>query len=130
MNLSPGILEEHLDRVRTKWPSTEATPLPNGGGHLVTIRDFPLPKGWNKSSTTVWFIVPSGYPTVYPEHFWSDIDLRLASGAPCQLSREGSVPGLDGHRLWHMVYLRAWSPNRDSLFNWVHVIRMRLSHIR
>lgn len=45
------------------------------------IPRFPLPAGWNSNTTALLVLLPPGYPTTPPDNFYTDDDLKLASGA-------------------------------------------------
>jgi hypothetical protein len=51
----------------------------------VHIPGFPLPAGWSRAEVEILIDVPygnPGYPTVAPEWFWTDRDLRTSDGGP------------------------------------------------
>jgi hypothetical protein len=49
-------------------------------GRWVIIHDFPLPRGYNYSSTDVLILLPPNYPQTPPDWFYVDYNLRLANG--------------------------------------------------
>jgi E2/UBC family protein E len=52
-------------------------------GAWVHVPHFPLPSGWNKREVEILIDIPygnPGYPTVPPDWFWTDRDLRLSDG--------------------------------------------------
>ncbi|TDO68416.1 E2/UBC family protein E [Kribbella sp. VKM Ac-2571] len=54
-------------------------------GTWLYIEKFTLPRGWNKSTVDILIDVPSatpGYPSVAPQWFWVDHDLRTDDGRP------------------------------------------------
>lgn len=116
-------------KERDRYAGATLTRLPNGTA-VVTIPNFPLPPaGWNRTSTTVYFVVPVGYPTARPDTFWTDGDLTLASGAePQATNRNNDTHGLPDKRnlRWYSWHPSAWNPNRDNLLNYVGVIDRRL----
>ena len=44
------------------------------------IRELVLSEGWNKHSTDLLVLMPSGYPNIPPDNFYTDHDLRVAAG--------------------------------------------------
>ncbi len=48
---------------------------------------LPLPAGWNRTETTVQFVLPPAFPSAQPDCFYTDTDLRLASGSQLGNSR-------------------------------------------
>ena len=45
------------------------------------VRELPLIGGWNQADTWVLILLPPGYPTTPPDNFYTNPELRLASGA-------------------------------------------------
>src|SRR5664279_4700196 len=48
-------------------------------GAWLHVARFPLPRGWNKPSVEILIDIPvgvPGYPSVAPQWFWTDRDLR------------------------------------------------------
>jgi Prokaryotic E2 family E len=128
------IIQEQFDALK-KWDrysEAKLTRLSNGTA-VVAIPNFQLAPGWNKRSTTVYFVVPVGYPTAKPDTFWADSDLHLASGAEPQASnRSNDSHGLPDKRnlLWFSWHAQTWNPNRDSLSTYAAVIDRRLREPR
>jgi hypothetical protein len=130
MDSSMDLIDEQFEalKARDRYSKAVLTRLSNGTA-VVTISNFPLPSGWNRTSTTVYFVVPVGYPTARPDTFWTDGDLMLSSGAEPQASnRSNDSHGLpDKQQLrWYSWHPSAWNPNRDNLINYVGVIDRRL----
>jgi hypothetical protein len=119
-------VENQLPKLRTEFPSAELTPQPNGSV-LVTVRDLALPERlWNKPTTTVYFIAPVGYPMARPDCFWTDPDLRMASGAPPQNTGQQTPPFDSQPKLWFSWHPSSWSANRDDLLTYTRLIQERL----
>lgn len=55
--------------------------------------------GWNQSETQVLVLIPSGYPTIPPDNFYTDDELRVADGR-----QPGSTTANQGQagRMWLM----------------------------
>lgn len=52
-------------------------------GTWLHVPHFPLPPGWSKREVEILIDIPygnPGYPTVAPQWFWTDRDLRTSSG--------------------------------------------------
>ena len=49
---------------------------------VVAVPDLPLGPGWNQPTTEVLFQVSTAYPAAQPDCFYTDPQLRLASGQP------------------------------------------------
>jgi hypothetical protein len=103
---------------------------PGDGSAVVVIPNIQLPSGWNKSTTTLLFIAPVGYPFARPDCFWTDHDLRLANGAIPQNSQLNPVPNFPGQYWWFSWHLAAWDPNNDTLVTYLNVIKRRLHELK
>jgi hypothetical protein len=77
------------------------------------VARFPLPPGWSMNETPVLILFPPGYPETPPDNFYTDPDLRLASGH----DPEGGSGMLDhaGRRWrqfsWHFEDTGEWRPD-------------------
>ena len=116
--------------LQQQFPGASAARLPSGA-YLVTVPDFPVCAGWTLSRTTVWFIVPVGYPYANPDCFWVDKGLQLATGAMPQNSNITVVPETNITGIWFSWHLaHPWNPNTDTLLTWTAVISNRLRAAR
>jgi hypothetical protein len=86
-------------------------------GSWLYIEKFKLPRGWNKNAVDILIDVPSatpGYPSVAPQWFWVDHDLRTNDGRPIghffeagqNDSREYAAKGW-GH---FCIHVNEWRP--------------------
>ncbi len=92
---------------------------------MVSIPNFPLPRGWNKPSTSIHFLVPAGYPYAQPDCFWADEDLRLEGGQMPTNTALQPVEGV-GSTLWFSWHIgRPWKAGRDTLAAWATVVANR-----
>lgn len=87
------------------------------GGTWFYVERFPIPPGWNKAHIEVLIDIPHGtpgYPSVPPEWFWTDHDLRTDGDQPLNhFFTRG--PGSDKEHLnqgWghFCVHLIGWRP--------------------
>lgn len=101
--------QRELALLRARYDEVEASDQIE----WVIIRHFPLPPGWNKSETAVLFFVPSGYPSMAPDCFYADPDLRLAGGG--MPSNSNINTALDRQWLWFSYHVRSgsWKPDLD-----------------
>ena len=129
MTVAAGPIEEQIQDLRRVCPQALTRPL-SDGTTLVTLADVPLPTGWNQPTTTINFVVPTGYPVAKPDCFYADAGLRLASGAMPQSSGLNALPGTSESRLWFSWHVAAWNPVTDSLLTYLRVIQRRLAEIR
>lgn len=125
-----GAPEVQIDELRQRYAEVCTQPLP-GGATLVTIRSVLLPAGWSKTSTSIRFLVPAGYPFAAPDCFWADNDLLLAGGrTPCNSGNNNTIPETAESGLWFSWHLQGWNPNRDSLSSWMNTIVERLRRLQ
>ena len=124
-------MEDHFASLKLiqRYRLATLTPVPNGT-FVVEIPAFPLPDGWNARSTTVYFIVPVGYPVAKPDTFWTSPDLRLAGGGMPNGTNQQNPPGIPPDLLWFSWHPSVWNPNRDSLINYAEVIAQRFREAR
>lgn len=120
-----SVLQIHLPRLQDKYPAAAIQPLPNGTT-LVVIPGVVLPSGWNRPSTTVYFLTPVGYPIAQPDCFWTDSDLRLANGVAPKNSGVQQISGSNQQALWFSWHPNGWNPNKDDLRTYLKIILDRL----
>src|SRR5262249_37586200 len=97
------------------------------GSQLVKIPNVKLTAGWNRRTTTAFFVVPIGYPIASPGSFWTDSDLRLANGGMPQNTGMQVPPFESAPKLWFSWHPASWNPNRNDLLTFARVIQDRLS---
>lgn len=121
-----------FDQVKSRYPSATREPLTPSNSALITLPHFSLPGGWNKAAATIRFVEPNGYPFAAPDCFWTDGDLRLASGREPQNTATNAIPEtqLTG-LLWFSWHVRDnWNPSRDNLLTWVACIADRFRKLQ
>lgn len=120
-------LDDQLATLRARYPDVSVT-LGADGGQRVHVPAVRLAAGWSLAVTDVWFVVPPGYPTVRPDCFYADADLKLAAGGE-PASSAMQVP--DGIPMrWFSWHLADWDGARDGLAQYVRFIERRLSQVR
>lgn len=125
-----GILSIQLEQLRERFGEAHASTMASGTT-LVTVPGVRLPEGWSRSSTTIRFLVPPGYPFAQLDCFWADPDLLLAHGATPQNAALNVIPETLQQGMWFSWHLAsAWSPNRDTLSTWMNVVIDRLRQVR
>lgn len=85
------------------------------GSSLVELPKVLLPVGWSMVAVPVWFLLPVGYPAAQPDCFWTDANLRLASGQTPANSGPQALPLIGAQALWFSWHLTAWRPSHDSV---------------
>ena len=97
---------------------------------VIEVPGVLLPAGWSEASTTIWFVVPAGYPAAQPDCFWADASLRLAGGGMPQNSGLQAVASTGVPGLWFSWHLQSWRPGRDDLVTYTRFILRRLADAR
>jgi E2/UBC family protein E len=115
--------------VLSRFPGAKLNERADGSA-LVYLPSAPLPAGWSEPLTTVWFVVPIGYPAAQPDCFWVDEGVRLAGGAMPMNSGTQPIGGTGPVGLWFSWHLPAWQPSRDGLGAFIRFIEARLRHAR
>lgn len=126
-------LEDQFVEVQRAYPDAGMTSAPDGA-YLISIPAMALPAGWSKSATGMCFVVPTGYPYAAPDCFWTDGDLKLASGQPPQNAQIGNVNPAqpDATLLWFSWHLNAglWKPSVSTLMTFIKVIKNRFDAVQ
>jgi len=122
-------LQAQFDLLKDIYPSATLTVLPSGAG-LIAIPNMPLPPGWSRTTTTVRFVAPVGYPFAKPDCFWVDADLRLQNGSLPQAANIQPIPETQEPLVWFSWHTSQWHPSRDNLLTYVNVIKGRLREVR
>jgi hypothetical protein len=124
----PPLIERHAEKLKRVHAGVELKELPTNQVQAVIIEvpDVELPPGWNKSRTTIRFLVPLAYPAAPPDCFWADADLALHGGRAPQGSGRQPIPGLPDPLLWFSWHVQQWDPNRHTLASFFQVVKDRL----
>jgi len=116
--------------IRWRYPEAEH----RADGQWVRIPSYPLPDGWNRSSTDVAFQIPAGYPGTPPYGIYVPAGLRFKGALPNNYSEPaGNRPPLPGE--WGVLSwapAAGWCPTADlrqgsNLLNWVAGFACRFS---
>jgi len=101
----------------------------NGDGYVhVVIERYALPKGYSKPGTRLLVKLPASYPNGSPDMFWTDADLRLASGGFPEKARPEPVGGETWLRFsWHP---KGWNPGRSNLATYLEFVEHRIRMVR
>lgn len=118
-------IEEQFEILRISEAGADRQKLPDGS-HLIIVPSVALPNGWSKPAVDVRFLAPVGYPFGKPDCFWTDGDLRLASGNPPMNTGNTPIPHVGGGFLWFSWHVASWDSNVDSLLTYFFVIKRRL----
>jgi len=118
-------IKEELTLIRQQFPDAEY----HEEGHWVRIPSYPLPEGWNRSSTEVAFQIPvdRGYPGTPPYGIYVPVSLRFQGARPDNYTEPASnqppFSGTWGIFSWTPADGQ-WRPTADlrkgsNLLNWI-----------
>jgi hypothetical protein len=127
-----GPLGQQFNALKERYPRASLAMLPSGAA-LITVPDHALPPGWNRTSTTIHFIAPPGYPAAQPDCFWVEPSgFRLQNGGTPQGTNDSNpIPEVGGKSTtWFSWHLQGWYPNRGSLVTYFTVILRRLQSLQ
>jgi len=94
----------------------------------VIFNDYKLPHGFNKLSTKLLLKVPISYPNGNIDMFWTDPNIRLASGTAPANTNEEAVLGQNWLRFsWHP---QRWNPGTDNIHTFLEFVNRRLGQSR
>ena len=120
---------QHFERLYARFGN--ATMLSRADGTvLITVPGARLPPGWNAESVTVYFVAPVGYPAARPDCFWTDPNLRLASGMMPANAQMNANHGGPEQLLWFSYHPTTWNPLQDDLLTYFQIISTRLREAR
>lgn len=121
------VAEQELTRLTECRPAA-ALHAQTDGTLIVEVPGLVLPAGWSLPSTTVRWVLSSGYPAAQPDCFYTDTELRLASGA---MPVNSGIQKLQGRQLlWFSWHVQGWRPGRDDLLSYLRFIEIRLADVR
>lgn len=123
--LSP-VTHRQFEQLRGRYPAATLQELPSSAA-LVIIPGVKLPPGWSSPTTSIYFIVPAGYPGPTPDCFWADQGLVLVNGAAPQASQSpNAIPETNIQGRWFSWHVTGgqqnWHPNRDDLMTYVRIV--------
>lgn len=104
--------QEEINLLEKRYYKVEA----DSNYQWFIIREFVLPEGWNKLSTDLLILIPSGYPNIPPDNFYTDNELRVAAGniLPNRTSQTRQL-----NQQWlqfsYHVDKTTWKPHADIL---------------
>jgi E2/UBC family protein E len=118
MALPPRLAKE-IDQLELAPEITE-----DGSVINLVFQNYPIPPGYNCSSTDLLLRVPRSYPDAGPDMFWTNPSLTLANGAEPQSGNSIETHiGRQWRRFsWHII----WKPTVDNLSAYMHFVRRRL----
>jgi len=125
-----SLFEEHFQALRATYPDVGYMERADGS-KLIRVPQYALPaQGWNAPTTTVYFLAVPSYPLARPDCFWTDPQLKLASGGPPQNTSINNSHGGPESLLWFSWHVAKWDPNHDTLLTYLKVIDRRLQECK
>lgn len=120
----PPKLQQDAEYLREEGYDVE---LEREGNNVYALfHEFQLPEGkYNKETVTILQPVPIPYPEGEMEMFWTDVDIRTASGqVPEKATVTNTYLGEEWRRFsWHRQ--KEWDPATDDLIDQASFIEQR-----
>lgn len=120
-------LSAELAQLRDRLGGAALVRQPDGT-QVLEVPDMPLPPGWSLPHTSVWVLLPIGYPQVQPDCFYAAADLALANGSAPASS--GIQQLLGSPKRWFSWHLQSWDPLHDGLLQFIRFVERRLADPR
>jgi len=121
------LLTKQLAEVQRRHPKARFETTPEGHRVLV-VPEIPLCAGWSHKDASIRIVVPAGYPHVNPDCFYTDADLRRATGMdPANSSLQ---PVFGAQYRWFSWHLAGWDPTKGTLDWYVRFCERRLKEAR
>lgn len=113
-------INQEIDLLQQRYPGSEY----RQAGHWVRIPTYPLPTGWNRSSTDVAFQIPIGYPGTPPYGICTQEGLLFDGQRPDDCTPANPTPPFGGAWTRFSWQPDAWQPATkvtagSNLLNWV-----------
>lgn len=123
----PEQLVEEVQALRDEDRAIDL--VEEGDWAFVVFPRYLLPPGFNQSETALLLKVPLSYPNGNLDMFWTDLELRLASGeVPDRAEVEETILAKQWRRFsWHP---QNWNPGVDNLRTYLEFVNSRLAKQR
>ncbi len=113
-------INQELTLLRQRYSGLEY----RQAGHWVCISTYPLPTGWNRSSTDVAFQIPIGYPGTPPYGICTQEGLLFDGQPPDDCTPADPMPPFGGAWMRFSWHPDSWRPAVEvaagsNLLNWV-----------
>jgi hypothetical protein len=120
------LLTQQLGELQQRYPGARLDAVPEG--RVLIVPNVPGGRAWSMPIVTLRIMVPVGYPHVGLDCFYTEPDLRLASGAEPASSSIQSVFG--GQYRWFSWHATQWDPQSGTLDRFVRLCERRLWETR
>jgi hypothetical protein len=125
----PPQLEPDIETLRKEGYSVAVQRDSSSSNRIfIVLKDYPLPRGWNKPQARLLLIADVGYPNSKLDMFWVDADLLLEGGrVPQAADVLETYMGETWRRFsWHVQY---WNPARDTVLSYLETVNHRLRQL-
>lgn len=116
-----------LSNVQRRYPGATIEVTPEGQ-QILAVPDVPTGVGWSRDRVTIRVLIPVGFPNVKLDCFYTEADLKLASGAEPGNSSMQAVFG--GSHRWFSWHVNSWDPSNDGLDQFLRFCERRLREVR
>jgi hypothetical protein len=122
----PQLLPLEIDHLRAEGHEIDV--YDDSGLLLLVIKAYPLPRGYNKTTTNLLLKIPLSYPNGKLDMFWTDSDLRLQESNGQAATTVENILGRQWLRFsWHP---QKWNPAADNLFTFLEFVNRRLMQLK
>lgn len=111
---------QELEELKKEFADLTVSQQPDGRIH-VEITGFKLPDGWSPNPTTIFFIIPQGYPQAVPTEFFAEPSVRGPAGRNPNYTSQQQVDG----KTWTRFCWRPqqWDMSSETIWNYVKFIQ-------
>jgi hypothetical protein len=116
------------DRQALEAKGLRARESSESGFLCVIIEGYPLPPGYDRTSTDLLIRLPAGYPDAAPDMFWCDPPIKLtATGAfPVAADQMEPYVGRVWQRFSRHLAADAWKAGTDDLASYLSLVSRAL----
>lgn len=115
-------IDQELALLRQRYPDLEY----REEGRWIRVPAYPLPSGWNRTSTDIAFQIPVGYPGTQPYGFCTSVGLQFNGQSPDNCQAADPMPPFEGGPWVRFSWTpeTPWQPAAQvtagsNLLNWV-----------
>ena len=122
----PQQLSKEIEKLRAQGYEVEV--YENSGLIILVLKNYPLPRGYNKETSNLLLKVPLSYPNGKLDMFWTDPDLRLLESNGQAATTTENILGKQWLRFsWHP---QKWNPGADNLLTFLEFVNRRFMQLK